>query len=115
MRIRLLQFVALAAALLGAACDRGITIEGSVKSPTGGLAGADVTLSCPPDPPVHITTNELGGLRYHSIPTVSPECHVIVSKPGFRPREIPLAQICTSHFGLSCSGARLEIELAPEE
>jgi hypothetical protein len=40
---------------------------------------------------------------------------VIVKKPGFRPREITLAQICNSHFGLSCTGARLDVELAPED
>jgi hypothetical protein len=45
---RMLRTAVLAAALLGAACDPAFVIEGSVKSPAGALAGADVTLRCPP-------------------------------------------------------------------
>lgn len=115
MRTTVLQLAALAAALLGAACDPAFAIEGSVKSPSGALAGAEVTLACPPDPPVRLTTDALGHLAYHRIGTANPACRVIISKQGFRPRDLSLAEICNSHFGLACSGARLDVELGPED
>ena len=112
---RMLRTAVLAAALLGAACDPAFVIEGSVKSPAGALAGADVTLSCPSDPPLRLTTDAHGRIFYHRIGTANPECRVVVSKQGFRPRELTLAEVCNAHFGVGCRSARIDVELAPAE
>ena len=118
MRSRALQIILLAAAaVFETACDPAFWLEGSVKSPTGALAEAEVTLSCSGDPRplAHLTTGALGGFSYHQIPGLSPECRVVITKPGFRSSEVTLAEICHSHFGLSCTRARLDVELAPDK
>lgn len=111
---RILYAAAVAAPLFAAACDPVFTIQGSVKSPSSALAGADVTLSCPSDPPVHLTTDALGRIAYHRMGTANPECRVLVSKPGFHPRELPLSEVCKAHFGVGCWGAQIDVELAPD-
>ncbi len=110
-----LHAAALAAALLGVACDPAFVIEGSVKSPSGALAGADVTLSCPSNEPLRLSTDAQGSLHYQRIGTADPACRVVISKPGFRPRELTLAEVCKAHFGVGCSGARIDVQLAPAE
>jgi hypothetical protein len=114
MRTDALQIVVLATALLGAGCDPVFSLQGSVKSPAGAIAGADVTLSCPLDPPVHVTSDALGRLDYHRMGTANPECRLLISKPGFHPKEVRLEDVCRSHFGVACWGAQLDVELAPE-
>src|SRR5262245_13964548 len=115
MRRRILPLIALLAGTLGVACDPVFWLVGSVKGPSGPLVGAEVTLLCPGDltgdPTRRLTADALGRVSYRQIPTANTECRVLVSKPGFRPREIPLELICHSHFGLSCSSAQLDVEL----
>ncbi|EYF01847.1 Hypothetical protein CAP_7728 [Chondromyces apiculatus DSM 436] len=105
----------LAAALLGVACDPAFNFSGTIKSPSGALAGAEVTLFCPSYEPIRLTSSAQGYVGYHQIPGQSPECRVTVSKPGFRPHEVTLDAICTGHFGLSCTRAQLDVQLAPAE
>ncbi|WP_156041392.1 carboxypeptidase-like regulatory domain-containing protein [Chondromyces apiculatus] len=115
MRTRVLQIAALAAALVGVGCEFAFNLQGTVKSPSGALAGADVLLSCPPDRSEHIKTDAQGRLSYSKIPLVGPECRLVVSKPGFQPREVTVEEVCTSHFGRGCIAAQLDVELVPAE
>ncbi|APR86175.1 Hypothetical protein A7982_11524 [Minicystis rosea] len=114
MHPRILPALAIVLSAFAAACDPAFWLTGTIKSPAGPLAGAEITLACPGYTTQPVTSSADGRITFHQVPSIDPECRVRITKPGFRAHEITVASICHSHFGLTCRQATLEVELVPE-
>jgi hypothetical protein len=107
-----LVVVALAASV-AAGCDPAFTMQGRVRSGAAALEGAEIALACEDGARPLGTTDARGKLAYHSIPGESPDCRVTVTKAGYATRSFRLAELCTGHFGVTCTRAMLAVELVP--
>lgn len=108
----------IAAALLLAACDPQLTIDGSVVDDQGApVAGASVTLNCPPRDWLRVETAAVTGKdgRFQFAGTGCPteDCTVRVSSDKAT-AEVPLKAHCvdtTYHCKRSCTRATVPVNL----